>query len=293
MHLAKRMLISLAFILSATWLALVFIVYIFQEYLIYVPSKDMGLSPAAIYLEYEDIYLPMKDGQTLHGWFIEHEQPQATLLFLHGNAGNISHRLDSIKIFHRLGLSVLIIDYRGYGQSGGKPSEHGTYEDAQAAWEHLVKERQIPAEDIIIFGRSLGGGVASWLASQHKAAALILESTFTSIVDMGKHYYPYLPISLLARIRYDSIERVGNIDYPILIIHSPDDELVPYKLGQKLYESATKTRSFLSIQGGHNDGFYTSGEKYVQGLTRFISELSTCPTANTGKNDFNSELITC
>ncbi len=271
--MAKDMLTSLLFILLATWLALVILVSLFQERLVYLPSKAQGLNPADIGLAYEDVYLKTEDSVKLHGWLIEHEAPTATLLFLHGNAGNIAHRLDSIYIFHQLGLSVFIIDYRGYGQSEGRPGEAGTYQDAQAAWDYLVKERRVPTDQIILFGRSLGGGVATWLASREPAAALIVESSFTSLVDVGRHHYPYLPVGLLARIRYPSIDRMQAIRCPVLIVHSPEDEIIPYRLGEALYQAAAEPKSFLQIQGGHNEGFFISGELYTNGLENFIADL--------------------
>ena len=214
-----------------------------------------------------------EDNVTLHGWYLPHADSRHTLLFLHGNAGNISHRLDSLNIFHKLGLSILIIDYRGYGQSGGETTEAGTYLDAEAAWNYLINDRDLSGEDIIIFGRSLGGGVASWLAQKHNPAALILESTFTSITDMAALIYPYLPVKWMSRIHYSSIERIDKIHCPVLIIHSPDDELVPYHLGQALYERAEHPKSFMNIGGGHNDGFMSSQPNYGRGIYKFIQQL--------------------
>lgn len=266
------MLSSILFILAASWLGLLVVVYVFQSRLIYIPHKSVNLSPADIGLPYEDVYLQTQDGLTLHAWFVPHEQPLATLLFFHGNAGNISHRLDSIQIFNQLGLSVLIVDYRGYGLSEGKPGEQGSYKDARAAWTHLLEVREVPAQQIVIFGRSLGGGVASWLAAQEQAGALILESSFTSIPDIGAHYYPYLPVSLLARIRYPSSEHLKQVNSPVLVVHSPEDDIIPYEFGQRLYSAAKAPKSFLEISGGHNEGFFVSGEKYKMGIREFIVE---------------------
>ena len=170
-------------------------------------------------------------------------------------------------------MSVFIIDYRGYGNSEGTPTEKGTYLDAEAAWNYLINEKKIDAKNIIIFGRSLGGAVATWLAYKHPAAALIIESTFTSIADVGKHYYPYLPTQLLARIKYPSIKRIIKVHLPVLIIHSPDDEIIPYQFGKKMFDAANEPKMFLDIHGGHNEGFYTSGEKYIDGLNRFITDM--------------------
>ncbi len=233
----------------------------------------MPFTPANIGLEFEEVFLTTQDNISIHGWYLPNTASTFTLLFLHGNAGNISHRLDSLKIFHDLGLSIFIIDYRGYGQSTGKPSEKGTYSDAEAAWNYLINKRALSADEIIIFGRSLGGGVASWLALEHKPAALILESTFTSIVDMASLIYPYLPVKWMSRIHYPSIQRIDKINCPILFIHSPDDELIPYTHGQQLYARAKSPKSFFSISGGHNEGFFNSQPHYNQGILQFVQNL--------------------
>ena len=272
MNILRRMLTSILFILVTVWLLLVVLMYTLQDRFIYYPHKSLSLTPADIELPYEDIFLTTADGLKIHGWYIKHPEPLATLLFLHGNAGNISHRLDSLQIFHQLGLSVLIIDYRGYGRSQGHPSEQGTYLDAQAAWDYLLSRQHTAAQNIIIFGRSLGAAVAVQLAEQQPAGALIIESAFTSMVEMGKRYYPYLPVQWLARIRYPSIERIGNISCPLLVIHSPDDEIIPFELGEQLFASARRPKSFLKISGGHNDGFLLTGETYINGIRSFLNE---------------------
>lgn len=264
--------VILAVILVTLYLALVGLAYLFQERLLYFPLRGLSLTPAAGGLDYEEVWLETSDGVTLHGWFIPAASPRGVLLFFHGNAGNISHRLDSIDTFHRLGLSTFIIDYRGYGRSQGRPTEQGTYQDAEAAWRYLVEERQISPADIIIFGRSLGGGVASWLAQQYSPGALILESTFTSVTDMAARQYPFLPVRQLGRIHYDTLARLPEIDCPILIIHSPDDRIIPYEHSQRLYAAARDPKEFLEIRGGHNDGFIISASDYEARLDGFIEQ---------------------
>lgn len=264
------MLQSVIFILVTAWGLLAVLMYVFQARFVYFPIEKLYFSPVDIGLDYEDVYLDINGDISIHGWYIPHENPRATLLFFHGNGGNISHRLESICIFHDLGLSVYIIDYEGYGKSDGSPSEQATYRDAMAAWQYLVNERSIPGNEIVLFGRSLGGAVAVWLAAQKQVGALILESTFTSIMDMGRHYYPYLPVNLLTRYRYPSAQRISEIDCPLLVIHSPEDEIIPYYLGKKLFELADEPKIFLDIRGGHNDGFLTSGTEYTRELDRFL-----------------------
>ena len=266
----SRMIQSLIFILVTAWILLSLLLYFFQPKFVYMPFQELAATPVNKNLPYEDVFLDTSDNVKIHGWFVPHENPRATLLFLHGNGGNISHRLEKLSIYNQLGLSILIIDYRGYGLSEGNISEQGTYLDAETAWTYLTQEKNIPGNRIIIYGESLGGAIASWLASHVTAGALVIESSFTSIADMGKYYYPYLPVKLLTRIKYPSIEYIGNVQYPILIIHSPQDDIVPYTQGVELYEAANEPKSFLEIAGDHNGGFYTSGELYSKGLDQFI-----------------------
>jgi len=272
-HLLIRMLQSAIFIIVSVWVLLSVMLHFFQEHFIYFPQSEIVATPEVISLDYEELTLTTSDGIEINAWWIPHSNARATLLFLHGNAGNISHRLDSMNIFYQLGLSVLIIDYRGYGKSTGKPSEQGTYIDAETAWRYLIDEKKIKNNEIIIFGRSLGGAVASWLAEKYPSAALILESNFTSIADIGSHYYPYLPTKMLARIKYPSIDRMSNIKSPLLVIHSADDDIVPYKFGKQLFEKANKPKLFMDIVGGHNEGFLISGNKYSDGIDHFITDI--------------------
>lgn len=269
--LARSMLHSILFILVSVWVLLSLLLYLFQPKFIYFPLSKIDFTPDMAGLSFEDIYFKTEDDILLNGWFIPADDARKTLLFFHGNGGNISHRLESMKIFHEMGLSVFIIDYRGYGQSQGTTSEQGTYRDAEAAWQFLTETRGISDEDIIIFGRSMGGAVAIWLAGKHTPNLLILESAFTSVADMAKHYYPYLPTHLLVRIKYASIDRIEDIHCPILISHSQTDEIVPYKYGRALFEKARAPKSFLELKGGHNDGFIISGRSYIDGIENFIN----------------------
>ncbi len=247
------------------------IVYLFQDRLLYFPSSEMIGTPALAGLEFEEVYFQAGDGTALHGWYVPAPEARATLLFCHGNGGNISHRLESILIFHRLGLNVFIFDYRGYGLSSGRPSEQGTEQDALAAWHWLTGEKQVKSEKLLIFGRSLGGAIAAGLACGRAAAGLVLESSFTSYCDIGRHHYPWLPVRLIARYRYATIEKMSGLGMPVLVVHSPDDDLVPFRHGRALYDACIGQKYFLEISGGHNDGFLLSGDTYVQGLDRFVT----------------------
>jgi len=241
-----------------------------EHSLIFFPTQELLATPQDYGHAYDEVELITDDSLHLHGWWIPASPERGVLLFFHGNAGNIGDRLDSIEIFHRLGLSVLIIDYRGYGHSEGRPSEEGTYTDARAAWRYLTIERGISSERIVVFGRSLGAGVATWLASQHAPRALIIESAFTSVPDMAATAYPFMPGRSLLRTRYDNLARMGSIACPLLVVHSRGDELIPFEHGRRLYEAAHEPKSFLAIIGSHNDGFYVSGSDYTDGIDRFL-----------------------
>ncbi|MCZ6777085.1 MAG: alpha/beta hydrolase [Ignavibacteria bacterium] len=254
------------------YIGLAALLFFFQSNFIYFPSRQLISFPDDAGLPYEEVTLQTVDGMKLSGWFVPAREPRGVVLFCHGNGGNISHRLESLRIFFHLGLSTLIFDYRGYGHSEGKATEQGTYEDAEAAWRYLVENRQVHPRNIILFGRSLGGAVASWLASKHEPRALIIESTFTSVPDLAAELYPYFPVRLLSRFNYNTIAYLRQLKCPVLIIHSPDDDIVPYSHGVKLYKSAKEPKEFLEITGSHNDGFLISGSRYENGLSTFLTK---------------------
>jgi alpha-beta hydrolase superfamily lysophospholipase len=265
--------LSVIFIVMLGYGLLLGYVYFFQARLIYFPNIGIGFGsavPSDIGLDYDDVVFETTDGVRLHGWYVSADQARGVVLFFHGNAGNISHRLDSIEFFHQLGFSVFIIDYRGYGRSEGKTDEQGTYRDAEAAWRHLIEARGIDPGKIVIFGRSLGASVAAWLASRTNPAALILESAFTSAPDLGRHHYWFLPVRALTRIHYDTQSYVERVSVPILVVHSADDEIVPYAHGRKLFSFANEPKAFVKLQGGHNDGFFVSRALYTEALDKFL-----------------------
>jgi len=267
------MLVQLLTIAAIAYVGLAAYLYLFQESYVFFPSRAVHATPAAVGLDYDDVRVETDDGVIIHGWFLPAAGARFTVLFLHGNAGNISHRLDSLRLFHRLGLNILIMDYRGYGRSEGRPSEQGTYEDAEAAWRYLVRTRGIPPEQVLVFGRSLGGGVATWLALKHPVRGLIIESTPTSVPDMGTEVYPFLPVRLLARLHYNTLRRIRDVNVPVLVIHSSEDEIVPVRHGRRIFAAAREPKAFLAIRGDHNGGFLMSGQDYVKGLRDFIEGL--------------------
>jgi fermentation-respiration switch protein FrsA (DUF1100 family) len=243
----------------------------FQRRLVYFPMREYATTPDAVGLPYEAVAFAAADGVKLSGWFVPAEKPRGVVLFCHGNAGNISHRVETMRLHRELGLSSFHFDYRGYGQSEGTPSEQGTYRDAEAAWRYLTEGRKVPAEQIVLHGRSLGGSIAAWLARERPAKALIAESTFTSIPDVAARVYWFLPVRLMARYHYETKAAVPRVQCPVLIVHSAQDEIVPFSHGRQLYELAPAPKTFLEIHGGHNDGWEESREVYARGLDDFLT----------------------
>lgn len=248
------------------------LLYLQQPSMIFFPSRVLDASPASWGLDYEDVQLMTEDRVELHGWYLPYPGSRHTVLFFHGNAGNISHRGDSILIFHRLGLNVLIFDYRGYGQSEGRPTEEGLYRDAWAAWKYLI-DRGFSAKDIVVFGRSLGGTVAARLASEVQPAGLILESSFSSARDLAHTLLPLVSRLTPLRFKFNAARELGKVNCPVLVAHSKDDEIIPYVLGEKLYQAAKPPKRFMSLRGDHNAGFILSQPGYEQGLADFLSTL--------------------
>ncbi len=245
--------------------------YLRQPAMVFFPARDLSENPDDWGLQYDDVFIKTADGVTINGWFIPEKNSDKALLFLHGNGGNISHRKESVEIFNRLGLNVFIIDYRGYGISEGSPDEKGLYLDAQIAWDYLIK-KGFDKTKIIIFGRSLGGAIAINLASKVKPGALIIESTFSSARDMGQSIFPLLSRVLIFRYSFNSGELIKKINSPLLVIHSPDDEIIPFKLGKKVFDAANEPKSFFSLQGDHNNGFIISQPDYEKRLAEFIMD---------------------
>ncbi|MCE5249953.1 alpha/beta hydrolase [bacterium] len=253
------------------YLGLSTFLFMIQSRLVFQPVRDIERTPGSDGLAYEDVTFGSKDGILLTGWFVPAEQERGVVIFCHGNGGNISHRIESIRIFHDLGLSTFIFDYRGYGMSGGKPGERGIYDDAEAAWHYLTENRHISPERIIFFGRSLGGAAASWLAREHTPRLVIIESSFTSIPDLGANLHPLMPVRLLARFSFPTVRYLSEVRCPVLVIHSSEDDLIPFSHGQALFDAAHEPKEFLEIHGTHNDGFLVSGQIYIDGLQGFIS----------------------
>ncbi len=268
------MLLRLGAVLALSYLSIVLLMWLFQERMLFLPGvgSEHVATPDEIGLYWQAVELTTDDGLTLDAWWLPAENPRAALLFLHGNAGNISHRLDSLEQFNRLGLSVLILDYRGYGKSEGRPSESGTALDADAGWRWLQEKSGHDPERLVIFGRSLGAAVAAELATRNDPAAVILESPFRSVPDLGQQLYPWLPVRALARLNYPAVEYVTRLGSPLLVIHSEEDEIIPFAEGQAVYEAARSPKELLVIRGGHNTGFLRSEKIYLPGIDEFLND---------------------
>ena len=289
------MLISFFVVLFIAYWGLGTILYFMQPTFLYCPVREVPYTPEELGLNFENVVFKTDDGLRLSGWYIPApletrsqaasfqsggslltgpaENAEFTVLFCHGNGGNIMHRLDSINIFYNLGLSCFIFDYRGYGSSEGKTTEEGTYLDIMAAYQWLTEEKKVSPDDIIIFGRSLGGSIAAQLAAKVEARSLIIESGFTSYVDIGKKFYPYMPVRWFARFSYKTIDYLSDVRCPVMIIHSRNDDVVPFEFGLELYEAANEPKEFIEIFGSHNDGFLVSAEIYKKAWTKWLKFL--------------------
>jgi len=262
--------ISMMFV---AYLGLGLILYFMQPSFLYSPVRDLPYTPAELGLDFEEVFFRAGDRVQLHGWYIPAPNSEFTVLFCHTNGGNMMYQLDSINIFYNLGLSCFIFDYRGYGISQGRPSEHGTYLDVRAAYRWLTKKKKIPAEKIIVFGRSLGGSIAAYLAGKANPGGLVIESAFTSYIAIGSKFYPYMPVKWFARFKYPTIEYIRKVTCPVLVIHSRNDEMIPFEFGLQLYEAANEPKEFVELYGGHNDGFLISSETYKKAWLKWLASL--------------------
>jgi len=248
-----------------------------ENHLIFFPAKYPVGNWQPDDLDVEDAYFTAADGTRLHGWYLEHPHPRGHVLFAHGNAGNITWRAEILRQLHdRLGVSVLIFDYRGYGRSEGSPNEEGVLADARAARRWLARRADIDEQSIILLGRSIGGAVVVDLAARDGARALVLESTFTSLPDVAVGHYPWAPVRWLMRTRLNSLEKIQNYHGPLLMSHGDADRIVPYQLGRRLFEAApSRNKKFITLRGGdHNDPQPAS---YYEQLDAFLNTLEPVP----------------
>ncbi|MCP4898335.1 MAG: alpha/beta hydrolase [bacterium] len=256
----------------------------FEGSLIYYPTRhpdgfwDTQALAQQSGFDIDDCYFEAEDGVKTHGWLCRPKQNEGSqlpvLLWFHGNAGNLSHRADLMIAYASQGVEVLLVDYRGYGRSEGRPSEKGLYRDARAAWDFLTVERGIEPRQIIVFGESLGGAVAVQLASGVKPAGLLLVSTFTSVSDMAARHFPFVP-RFLIRTKMNSESVITQIHCPKLVIHGSEDEIVPFKLGRELFDAATEPKRFIEVQRAHhNDLWMIGGQSILDEMGRFLHECA-------------------
>ncbi len=262
-----------------------------EDKLIFYPSAEIILTPRHVGLEFQDLFFTTADGVRLNGWFIQHREARVTLVWFHGNAGNISHRVENIKLLHdKVRVNIFIFDYRGYGRSEGNVSEAGTYRDGVAALEFVVQQLGVKTENLIIFGRSLGAAVAAEMANRFDIRALILETPFVSIPEMAKSVFPLLPIGSLLQTRYDNLEKIAKIKVPLLVLHGDRDAVIPYEHGRRVFNAAPGPKDFYTISGAsHNDTYIVGGDAYFERLRSFIeivmaSRPPSSSTDHVGKN---------
>jgi pimeloyl-ACP methyl ester carboxylesterase len=280
----QKFLLPVIRILAFAYIGLAIALYLGQSNLVFMPSRDVIETPEILSIKFENIQITTRDNVNLDSWFVPAKDNdlvgKGVILFCHGNGGNISNRISYLPIFRELGLATFLFDYRGYGKSGGTPTEEGTYTDVEAAWQYLTQERQIPPQKIIIYGESLGGAIASYLAQKNSqqngndnAGGLVLASTFTSISDRAAELYPFMPIRFLSRFSYNSIDRLPSIKIPVLVIHSIDDEIIPFHHGERNFQVANQPKKLVKLRGDHNGGFLDSLETYRNGLNEFIQSI--------------------
>jgi fermentation-respiration switch protein FrsA (DUF1100 family) len=269
------------------YLGLLVVVFLFQDRLVFFPNvggRRLAWTPAETGLDFEAVTLATADGERLAAWFVpagggggDPARPaDRAVLLCHGNAGSIAHRLDYLPMLRGMGFATLLFDYRGYGESTGRPGEEGLRRDARAAWAFLSRERGFAPARIALLGESLGGAVAARLAADLEAegaggpGALVLQSAFTSVPDLGAAVYPFLPVRLLARLRFDTRAAVARLRGPLLVAHSRDDEIVPFAHAQRLVEAAAGHRELLEMRGGHNEAFFFARPEWAAALARFL-----------------------
>jgi hypothetical protein len=249
------------------------VLYALQSRLVWFPTSEIVATPEDVGLAYEEVTLTADDGVQLAAWYVPAGgESRGTILYCHGNAGNISTRLPTMHLCHRLGLDILAFDYRGYGRSEGRPSEEGTYRDARAAWEYLVHDRGVEPRRIVVVGRSLGGAIASRLACDREVAGVSLECAFTAVPDVAAEKFWFLPARWLTRIQYPTIEHVRRLDCPVMICHSPEDRLIPFHHGEQLYAAAGEPKDFVRLTGPHNAAVHEAGATYTEALGQFVDD---------------------
>lgn len=255
---------------AVIWIGLRF----FERAMVFVPSRAMLAHPGTVGLAYEPLFLTASDGVRLRAWWIPGPAADApVLLCLHGNGGNLSHRTDKMRIFHDAGAAQLWLDWRGYGESAGSPNEAGLYRDALAGWAWLNAVQKVPAARLVLYGESLGNGPAIELATRVPAAGLIVDSGFTSLMDMGRRVLPWFPVRL-ASLKFDNLSRLPRVTIPTLFLHSPQDDIIPYEMAlRNLGACGSAKKRLVDLKGSHNEGFLDAGPAYPKAIREFLASL--------------------
>lgn len=244
---------------------------------LYFPEKTLETSPEEFGIVYGEVRIPSTDSVQLVGWIVPSADTSTLwLLYLHGNAGNVGMRgyVEHYAQLHKLGLNILTVDYRGYGESSGNPTEQGIYDDARAGYEYLRSAQHVPPERIVVYGYSLGSAIAVDLVSKVPSAGLIVEGSFTSIPDVGQEHYPYLPVRMVARSRFASSVKIGSITGPKLFIHARDDHTIPIRFGRELFDFAPEPKTFLEVKGGHENAHNVDARLFYAGIQLFLIQVN-------------------
>ncbi|MDD5194961.1 MAG: alpha/beta hydrolase [Candidatus Omnitrophica bacterium] len=252
----------------------VFFIFLEQKSL-YHPYKDIPETPKNLGIAHEDVNFKTADGKLLNGWFVPANDAGLTLLYCHGNAGNMYHRLHKVKFFHEMGVNFFIFDYRGYGKSTGRPSESGLSKDAQAAYDYLISRNDVDKNKIVVYGKSLGGPIAADLCNRRQACALILEGSFATVALRAQQLYPFLPMKFLITQKYDTVAKVNNLRIPKLIVHGRADAVINFQHGEVLFSAAPEPKQFLPFEGGHNDDLFVISRAYKDQLEIFFAKYVT------------------
>ena len=240
--------------------------------MIFVPGRKVFATPASYKIDFEDLYLKTDTGATINAWYVPAKDAKYTVLFCHGNAGNIANRLETAVFYHNNGYNFMVFDYPGYGKSTGKPSDKGLLSASDMAWKYLTETRKIDSKSIIVVGRSLGGSAASYLAAKYDPAMLCLEATFVSVKEAAKDVVPFLPVGLICRVHLPTGENLKKVKCPVLLIHSPHDEVINYRHGERLFKIAPEPKEFHTLKGGHNDCWFIDQSRYAEIFKDFIDK---------------------
>ena len=272
-----KRLLTMVLVAFAAGIVIVFVtIRVIENRLIYFPPRypEGFPSPQTYEREVEDVWLLTDDGVRINAFYRMNPASKQVLLWFHGNAENIGYDLDHLRALAKIGVNILVVDYRGYGKSEGKPDEVGVYHDADAAYDYLLNKRHFRAQDIIIYGHSLGGAVAINLASRRPCGGLIVQSSFTSVLAMAQRMFPIPFLGYAAKSRFDSLQKIRGVHAPILIVHGTRDEVVPFAMGQQLFAAAPEPKRFYPVEGaGHNNLMEAGGESYLAYLQSFVAGL--------------------